>query len=494
MIKKLIAGSCILFLASCGGGGGEGTVTPPPPPPPANQSPIVAKANSDQNGQVGFDFSYDASQSGTTFTDADGDSLSYSVTFDDPNGLGASGANITGIPASLKDITVTITASDGKGGTASDSFVITIGVDQDAVLAKFNGNIDLTNLPDYENPTIPSYITKSNDNGNPVTNAGAILGRVLFYDTALSIDDTVSCSSCHIQAQAFGDIHVVSEGVLGGKTRRHSMRLINTQYANEVRFFWDERAATHEAQETMPLEDFAEHGFSGTNGRPDINDLIAKLEALDYYQELFRFAFLDTEITEEKLQLALAQFVKSIVSFDSKYDTGRAGASSDNVDFSNFTADENAGKRLFMTPPPQGGAGCFRCHTPPEFDIMPNINGHNGVVAEASDPNLSDFTNTRAPTLRDVVKPDGTPNGQLMHNGSITTLQGVINHYNNIQVPTTEPARTEFLNNIDMRLLMMSSTPPSLNLSQTQIDQLEAFLKTLTGNNVYTDPKWSSPF
>jgi len=491
MLKNLLIGSSALILIACGGSGS--TVTTPPPVA-TNNAPTVTSANPDQTGQVGFDFNYDASQGNTTFTDSDGDTLTYSVTFNAANGLTANSADISGKPASLNNVTVTITASDGNGGSVSDSFAITVGVDQDAIQAKFGGNIDLTNLPNYATPTIPGYITKLTDNGNPVTDAGAILGRALFYDTALSIDDTVACASCHIQAQGFSDTDVVSGGVMGGETRRHSMRLINTQYADEVNFFWDERAFSHEDQETMPLQDFNEHGFSGTSGRPDIDELLTKLEALDYYQELFRFAFLDTNMTESRLQLALAQFTKSIASFDSKYDTGRAQANSDTVDFTNFSATENAGKDLFFSPPPQGGAGCSRCHRSPEFDITPNMNGHNGIVAEASDPTLADFTNTRAPTLRDIVKPDGSPNGQMMHNGSKATLRSVIDHYNNIPVPATEPERTDFLDNIDRRLLMMSSTPPSLNLSDAEKDQLEAFLKTLSGVNVYTDSKWSTPF
>jgi cytochrome c peroxidase len=492
-IQKIIApGLMLLALSACGGGGGGGTTTPPPP---ANAAPVVASANANQSGVVGFDFSYDASQGGATFTDPDGDTLTYSVVFSPTDaGLTASGAAISGRPSQFVDITVTITASDGKGGTASNSFSVFVDVEQTAVLAKFGGRIDLKNLPDYETFSPPSYITKFNAGGNPVSDAGAILGRVLFYDMALSIDDTVSCSSCHVQANGFSDLGTVSDGVLGGTTRRHSMRLINTQYANETRFFWDERAVTHEAQETMPLEDFNEHGFSGTNGRPDINDLIAKLEALDYYQDLFRFVYQDTTITEARLQLALAQFTKSIYSFDSKYDEGRAQVGSDSANFPNFTNGENAGKTLFLTPPPQGGAGCFRCHSAPEFDIMPNVNGHNGVVAEAADPTQSDFTNTRAPTLRDLVDPSGNLNGPLMHNGAMTTLRMVLDHYDNIPVPATEPERTAFLNSIDMRLRMGGATPAPLNLSPTDKDNLEAFLRTLSGSNVYTDVKWNNPF
>ena len=490
--KLILSGLAILALSACGGGGGGGTTTPPPP---ANAAPVVASANANQSGIVGFDFSYDASQGGATFTDPDGDPLTYSVSFSPADaGLTANGAAISGRPSRFVDITVTITASDGKGGTASNSFTVFVDVEQTAVLAKFGGRIDLKNLPDYESFSPPSYITKFNDGGNPVSDAGAILGRVLFYDTALSIDDTIACASCHVQANGFSDLDTVSGGVLGGTTRRHSMRLINTQYANETRFFWDERAITHEAQETMPLQDFDEHGFSGTNGRPDINDLIAKLEALDYYQDLFRFVYQDTTITEARLQLALAQFVKSIYSFDSKFDEGRAQVGSNAANFPNFTNAENAGKTLFLTPPPQGGAGCFRCHSAPEFDIMPNINGHNGVVAEAADPAQSDFTNTRAPTLRDLFDPNGNLNGPLMHNGAMTTLRMVIDHYDNIPVPATEPERTNFLNSIDRRLRMGGTIPAPLNLSPTDKDNLEAFLRTLSGSNVYTDPKWSNPF
>ena len=192
--------------------------------------------------------------------------------------------------------------------------------------------------------------------------------------------------------------------------------------------------------------------------------------------------------------MALAQFTKSIYSFDSKFDEGRAQVGSNTANFPNFTNAENAGKTLFLTPPPQGGAGCFRCHSAPEFDIIPNMMGHNGVVAEAADPTQSDFTNTRAPTLRDLFDPNGNLNGPLMHNGAMTTLRMVLDHYDNIPVPTTEPERTNFLNTIDMRLLMGGTTPAPLNLTPTDKDNLEAFLRTLSGSNVYTDVKWNNPF
>ena len=139
-----------------------------------------------------------------------------------------------------------------------------------------------------------------------------------------------------------------------------------------------------------------------------------------------------------------------------------------------------------------GGAGCGRCHTAPEFSIVQNSN-QNGVVGVAADPNAFDFTNTRSPALRDLVKANGTPNSPFMHDGSLATLRDVLNHYDNIPVPANDPERTEFLNTIDNRLVDVA-TPRVLNLSETEKDQLIAFMGTLTGTNIYTDEKWNDPF
>lgn len=493
----LLAGTA-LILTACGGGGGSSSTTTPPTTtnPPSNSAPVLSNANDDQTATVGTEFSYDATQSGATFTDADGDTLTYSISFDpDGNGLSADGGELSGTPADDLTVTVTITADDGNGGTATDSFNVTsenAGIDQDAILATFDGEINLETLENYANQLVPNYITKLNDGGNPVTDAGATLGRVLFYDPVLSIDDTVSCASCHQQSHGFSDPDIVSEGVEGGLTERHSMRMINTMFADETNFFWDERASSHEDQETQPLVDHNEHGFSGENGRPGFDDLVIKLEALEYYEELFTFAFGDPEVTEERLQMALAQFTKSIVSFDSKFDEGRAQTGRNNVDFPNFTANENAGKALFMAPPDQGGAGCQGCHRAPEFDIDPGSD-HNGVFAVAGLTTEIDLTNTRAPSLRDVVSAVGSPNGPFMHDGSLNTLMDVVNHYNDIQPPTTEPELTDWQQTIDRRLLG-GGQPQQLGLTETEKSQLVAFLQTLSGSNLYEDPKWSDPF
>ena len=193
-----------------------------------------------------------------------------------------------------------------------------------AIKTKFGSRIDPANLANYASQGKPAYILKDNTAGNNITNAKATLGRVLFYDKQLSINNTVSCGSCHLQKFAFGDTALASLGVENGRTGRHSMRLINARFSNEAKFFWDERAATLEQQTTKPIQDHAEMGFSGQNGRPTLSTLLTKLQNLDYYQELFQFVYGNQTITESRLQECLSQFVRSIQSFDSKYDVGRA--------------------------------------------------------------------------------------------------------------------------------------------------------------------------
>tara|TARA_B100000767_G_C19776077_1_gene542646 strand:+ start:5435 stop:6835 length:1401 start_codon:yes stop_codon:yes gene_type:complete len=350
-----------------------------------------------------------------------------------------------------------------------------------------SSTVDLDNLFNYDNQQVPNYITKDNTpNTNQIDNKTATLGRVLFYDKNLSDNNTVSCASCHQQAFAFSDPLVTSVGLNGENTGRHSMRLINSRFSNEGNFFWDERAASLEDQVTQPIQDHVEMGFSGTNGNPDFDDLVLKLSAIDYYQTLFEFAYGSSSIDENKIQRALAQFVRSIQSFDSKFDDGLIQVPNPNAPFPNYTNQENLGKQLFLTPPQNGGAGCAACHAPPEFDIDPNTL-NNGIIGVAGSTTEIDVTNTRSPSLRDVVNPDGSLNGPLMHDGSLTSLLDVINHYNFIP---NNPTNT----NLDNRLNPPGSGPLNLNLTNNEKDALVAFLKTLTGTDVYINEIWSTPF
>lgn len=357
----------------------------------------------------------------------------------------------------------------------------------------FGDRIDPDNLFDYAGQTVPGYIEEDNTAGNPIGNRAATLGRVLFYDPQLSSSNTISCASCHQQQHGFGDLAPQSVGV-NGLTGRHSMRLINARFAREARFFWDERANSLEEQVTMPIQDHLEMGFSGTEGDPSFADLVERLSNLDYYDELFTMAFGDAVINEERMQLALAQFVRSIQSFDSKYDEGRAAVNNNNANFPNFTASENRGKSLFMVPADftpngqrvGGGFGCNGCHSAPEFDIAPNSR-NNGVIGVAGELGtaLTDVVVTRSPSLRDMVKLNGETNGPMMHTGSFNSIAAILDHYNSIDGAGN--------NNLDNRLRGRANGQ-QLNMTDQERADLTAFLRTLSGTAVYTAEQWSDPF
>jgi cytochrome c peroxidase len=353
-------------------------------------------------------------------------------------------------------------------------------------------SIDPALLENYATQGKPAYVNKDNTAANPITDKTATLGRVLFYDKNLSINNTISCASCHKQEFAFGDTAISSLGVENGRTERHSMRLINTRYANEAKFFWNERAASLETQTTMPIQDHLEMGFSGQTGRGNMSSVITKINGLGYYKELFKLAYGDATITEARMQTALAQFIRSIQSFDSKYDIGRAQVANEGAPFPNFTAQENAGKNLFLAPPIfngnseriGGGFGCNGCHQAPEFDIDPNTrnNGFIGVIGS----NQSDLTNTRSPSLRDILNAAGVANTPFMHTAASATIRQVLNHYNSIEAA---PRNT----NLDPRL-KPNNIGQNLQMTPDEINSMVAFLRTLTGKDVYTNKKWGNPF
>jgi cytochrome c peroxidase len=363
-------------------------------------------------------------------------------------------------------------------------------VSQDALQEVFGGKIDLTNLPNYANQAVPNYINEDNTSNNEITNGGAVLGRILFYDKNLSENNTIACASCHKQEFAFGDNLQASIGV-NGNTGRHSMRLINARFADEDNFFWDERANSLEEQTTMPIQDHTEMGFSGTEGDPDINDLVDRLESIEYYNELFTFVYGDQNISETRIQNALAQFIRSIQSFDSKYDVGRAQVRGNNDNLPNLTSQENQGRGLFMDRPNfnnngvrvSGGLGCDVCHRAPEFDIDPNSD-NNGVITSLSGTG-TDQDVTRSPSLRDIFNIQGALNGPLMHSGDFETFEEVLAHYDDIDATGN--------NNLDRRLRPQGNSQ-NLNMTTEEINAVVAFIKTLSGTNVYTDERWSNPF
>ena len=361
-----------------------------------------------------------------------------------------------------------------------------------------SGTIDLTTLFNYSGSNIPNNIDEDIDSSplnNQMDDKVATLGRVLFYDKKLSVNNSVSCASCHKQELAFGLEELQGTGANGLSIRR-PMRLLNLRiYSTPFKgLFWDERSNGLENLVTQPIKDHIEMGYSGAEeDSPDFDDLIAELEDVDYYNELFTFAFGDNSITEERISKALSQFLRSIESYDSKFDEGFAMVNGtptgENIelDFPNFTEDENTGKMLFSTDAIKdidgarigGGLGCFHCHTVPTFTFAPE-SGNNGIITEIEGGEV--FNITKSPSLRDIFGPSGALNGPLFHNGQAATFNEVLDHYNDIS-PT--------MIMLDHR---MDENGTPLNLTAEERLQVEAFIKTLTGSDIYTNEKWSNPF
>lgn len=359
---------------------------------------------------------------------------------------------------------------------------------------------EILNLPstafDYENLNLPNHFTNpvagsplpTTINGidntpqdNPITNDGATLGRVLFYDKNLSANASTACASCHQQDKGFSDDAVLSLGFEGGLTGRHSMTLINARYYQRGRFFWDERASTLEEQVLMPFQDPVEMGMT-------LEEVIAKVEEQTYYSTLFENAFGSAEITSEKIAMALAQFVRSIVSYSSKYDQGRALAAAPGANFSNFTEEENIGKAIFFRPITNGGGACFGCHTTEAF-VSANPGPQNNGLDAFSTTDLGAGEVFNNPIFVGRFKTTSLRNIALtapyMHDGRFNTLEEVVEHYSTgIQNhPTLSPALRD-----------ANGNPVQLHLTEAEKAALVAFLHTLTDESIATEPKWSDPF
>lgn len=319
---------------------------------------------------------------------------------------------------------------------------------------------------------------------NPTTDAGATLGRVLFYDTRLSGNDSVSCGSCHQQRHGFSDPRRYSVGFDGRTTRRHSMSLTNARYYTRGRFFWDERAETLESQVLAPVQDPVEMGTP-------LEGLVAKLEQIDYYPPLFQQAFGSPAITTDRVARALAQFVRALVSYRSPYDRARAAGPPGSAAFEATLPElTQLGHRLFVAEPGGGAraAGCARCHVgDAQISVSPrNIGLATPDLPQDVDQGANDGR-FKAPSLRNVaVRPP------YMHDGRFATLREVIEHYDR------QVEANPFL---DMTLMDRRTAvtggpvrPIRLELTEREIDALIAFLHSLTDDAFLADPRFSDPF
>ncbi|HLA63526.1 MAG TPA: cytochrome c peroxidase [Rhodothermales bacterium] len=303
---------------------------------------------------------------------------------------------------------------------------------------------------------------------NPVTNAGATLGRVLFYDTRLSLNETISCGSCHQQSHGFSDPARFSTGFAGGLGTRNSMGLTFARYYDSGHFFWDERAQTLEIQTLGPVQDAVEMGMT-------VPEMVTRLQAASFYGPLFESAFGTPEVTADRVSAALAQFVRSIVAGGSRYDVARAQQGGGPPlpggpppSLPGFTAQENQGAALFF-----GRARCVACHQG-ELQVgdVPRNNGLDATITDAGAGNGRFKTGS----LRNVEL-----TAPYMHDGRFATLEAVVQHYDSgvRDSPNLDPILRQ---------------PLRLNLTAAERAALVAFLRTLTDRSVTTDPRWSDPF
>lgn len=314
-----------------------------------------------------------------------------------------------------------------------------------------------------------------------ISDEKATLGRVLFYDTKLSRNRAVSCASCHDQSLAFSDNVAFSEGFEGELTKRNSLPLaasanFESSYggafsSRQALFFWDERAHTIAQQSTMTIADDIEMGM-------DMNALVDRLNKTDYYPILFKKAYGSENVIPGRITEALEEFINSIVSVDSRFDEGMARHQNAHRMFSNFTAQENIGRNLYVQ-------NCASCHSADMSSLTETV-ANNGLDLVYEDKGIG--ARTFAPFDNGVFKVPFLRNialtGPYMHDGRFATLREVVEHYN---------SGIQDHENLDFRL-KDGNSPKRLNLSSHEKEALVAFLETLTDPTFLEADRYSDPF
>lgn len=310
---------------------------------------------------------------------------------------------------------------------------------------------------------------------NPLTVEGVELGRHLFYEKILSKDSSLSCGSCHIQKHGFSDPAKLSLGIDGKKGDRNSMSLSNLIFQKE--FFWDGRASSLEIQALDPIKNPLEMNLS-------IAEAVNRLNKSEKYPPLFEKAFGTREITSTLLARAIAQFERTLVSQDSKYDRAKRKEYTP-------TALEKLGEDLFYNhpfPPEIRGGNCGDCHS--GFFQSQFLYHRNGIDSSFTfDVGRFDVTGIpddrgkfKTPTLRNIEL-----TAPYMHDGRFATLEEVLDHYN----------EHVNINRKDIDLLMQdTNNDPSksfLALTEEEKKAIIAFLKTLTDETFLNNKSFSDP-
>ena len=304
---------------------------------------------------------------------------------------------------------------------------------------------------------------------NPLTLEGIALGRKLFYEPLLSNDGTQSCASCHLAENSFTDPNRFSTGITGEMGTRNAMPIFNLVWNFQNNFLWDGSASSLEDQVNDPIENPIEMN----NNWPNV---LATLQATDIYPELFEQAFGSVIITKESIAKAIAQFERTLISGNSRFDQYLLG------DNNAVTAQEINGFNVFMD---ENRGDCFHCHGN-EFNPLWTNNAfhNNGLDSSFEDLGLGVFTGDpldygkfKSPSLRNLAY-----TAPYMHDGRFATLDEVINHYSEGLV---------YSNTIDP--LMKNIAEGGAQLTTSDKADLKAFLLSLSELEFTTNPAFLNP-
>ncbi|MBK22078.1 MAG: cytochrome-c peroxidase [Flavobacteriales bacterium] len=296
---------------------------------------------------------------------------------------------------------------------------------------------------------------------NETTEEGIALGRKLFYDPILSGNETQSCATCHQQSRAFSDNKRFSVGIDGIAGKLNASAIINPGWQSSA--FWNGRANSLEEQAVEPVENPIELHLNW-------EDAVDRLKRHDDYPGEFQIAFGTTHITKDLVTKALAQFERSLISNQSKFDKFLNGEIE-------LTPLELAGYNLFLSEK----AECFHCHVRPLFtddelhnnglDINPD-KGHFEVSSYVYDKGKF-----RTPTLRNIEF-----TAPYMHDGRFETLEDVIDFY-------SDSIKTSIT--VDP---LMPNDNGGFHWTELEKLQLISFLKTLSDTSFINNPDFSNPF
>ena len=320
-------------------------------------------------------------------------------------------------------------------------------------------------VPQLFHQLLPEPMIPSN---NPQTVEGVALGRKLFFDPILSADGTQACASCHDPQFSFSDMRRFSVGIDGIEGTRNSMPLYNMAWNTNADFFWDGRASSIEDQAFGPVVNPVEMHNTWAN-------VEVSLQNTPDYPDLFLEAFGTSTIDSTLVSKALAQFERTLISANSKFDRHLLG-------IEDLTASELNGLDVFMD---ENKGDCFHCHGNPNNPLWTDNAFHNnGLDATFADLGLGDFTGDprdyglfKSPSLRNLAF-----TAPYMHDGRFETLDEVIDHYSEglVYSETIDP-------------LMKTIAQGGVHLSETDKADLKAFLLSLSDPSFLNNPDFQDP-